>query len=66
MEGCSDMENTRQATWCVAEVMNSLAKQKSKATQLEDQFLIRSLVLPGSAKKQYFNQSPPAISLFTI
>lgn len=64
-EGCSDMKNTRQATWCVAEVMNSSARQKRKATQLEDQFLIRSLALPGSAKKQYFNQSPPASSLFT-
>lgn len=64
-EGCSDMKNTRQATWCVAEVMNSSARQKRKATQLEDQFLIRSLTLQGSAKKQYFNQSPPASSLFT-
>lgn len=64
MEACGDMENTKQATWCVAVVMNSLAGQQREATQHGDQFLIRSLALPGCAKKQYFNQGPPAAPLF--
>lgn len=61
---CGDTENAKQATWCVAVVMNSSAGQQREATQHGDQFLIRSPALPGRAKKQYFNQRPPAAPLF--
>lgn len=60
---CGDTKNAKQATWCVAVVMNSSAGQQREATQHGDQFLIRSLALPGCAKKQYFNQRPPAAPL---